>query len=173
MSIKLIVIVFYCVTEIELISEIEKEAERKVGWLLKLIFAGTATFLGYQIFPYMGKKLSLSCLLFSLTMKRFWFSNLSWCYLELNLFLQGITCCSNLCRSCESRIHCSRGWERLDWLAFQLMVLLPTSSHFILLNWLLLLKLFWLLNLSHTFIRHWNFSWGQRYDACSFCRRSC
>ncbi|XP_022150134.1 uncharacterized protein LOC111018388 [Momordica charantia] len=38
-------------------SEIEKEAERKVGWLLKLIFAGTATFLGYQIFPYMGDDL--------------------------------------------------------------------------------------------------------------------
>ncbi|XP_050946669.1 uncharacterized protein LOC103496719 isoform X1 [Cucumis melo] len=37
--------------------EIEKEAERKVGWLLKLIFAGTATFLGYQIFPYMGDNL--------------------------------------------------------------------------------------------------------------------
>lgn len=59
MSIMLIVIVFYCVTEIELISEIEKEAERKVGWLLKLIFAGTATFLGYQIFPYMGQKFCL------------------------------------------------------------------------------------------------------------------
>ncbi|XP_044507775.1 uncharacterized protein LOC123227156 [Mangifera indica] len=36
---------------------IEQEAERKVGWLLKLIFAGTATFVGYQIFPYMGDNL--------------------------------------------------------------------------------------------------------------------
>lgn len=34
---------------------IEQEAEKKVGWLLKLIFAGTATVIGYQIFPYMGK----------------------------------------------------------------------------------------------------------------------
>ena len=32
----------------------EEEAERKVGWLLKLIFAGTATAVGYQLFPYMG-----------------------------------------------------------------------------------------------------------------------
>ncbi|CAN4084211.1 unnamed protein product [Withania somnifera] len=29
-------------------QSIEKEAERKVGWLLKLIFAGTATVIGYQ-----------------------------------------------------------------------------------------------------------------------------
>lgn len=33
---------------------IEEEAERKIGWLLKLIFAGTASFFAYQIFPYMG-----------------------------------------------------------------------------------------------------------------------
>ncbi|GAB2288195.1 hypothetical protein Dimus_022536 [Dionaea muscipula] len=33
---------------------IEEEAERKIGWLLKLIFAGTATAVGYQFFPYMG-----------------------------------------------------------------------------------------------------------------------
>ena len=33
---------------------LEEEAERKVGWLLKFIFAGTATAVGYQLFPYMG-----------------------------------------------------------------------------------------------------------------------
>ncbi|KAJ4720165.1 ARM repeat superfamily protein [Melia azedarach] len=36
---------------------IEEEAERKIGWLLKLFFAGTATFIGYQFFPYMGDNL--------------------------------------------------------------------------------------------------------------------
>lgn len=36
---------------------IEKDAERKVGWLLKLIFAGTATAVGYQLLPYMGDNL--------------------------------------------------------------------------------------------------------------------
>ncbi|XP_073304835.1 uncharacterized protein [Primulina huaijiensis] len=36
---------------------IEEDAERKVGWLLKLIFAGTATAVGYQLFPYMGDNL--------------------------------------------------------------------------------------------------------------------
>ncbi|KAM7504521.1 hypothetical protein LguiB_003425 [Lonicera macranthoides] len=35
----------------------EEEAERKIGWLLKLIFAGTATFVGYQFFPYLGDNL--------------------------------------------------------------------------------------------------------------------
>ncbi|CAK7325954.1 unnamed protein product [Dovyalis caffra] len=33
---------------------VEEDAERKIGWLLKLIFVGTATFVGYQFFPYMG-----------------------------------------------------------------------------------------------------------------------
>ncbi|GMH15428.1 hypothetical protein Nepgr_017269 [Nepenthes gracilis] len=33
---------------------VEEEAERKIGWLLKLIFAGTAVAVGYQFFPYMG-----------------------------------------------------------------------------------------------------------------------
>ncbi|KMT18865.1 hypothetical protein BVRB_2g029690 [Beta vulgaris subsp. vulgaris] len=33
---------------------LEEQAERKIGWLLKLIFAGTATAVGYQLFPYMG-----------------------------------------------------------------------------------------------------------------------
>lgn len=33
---------------------IEEDAERKVGWVLKLLFAGTATAVGYHIFPYMG-----------------------------------------------------------------------------------------------------------------------
>ncbi|XP_052186508.1 uncharacterized protein LOC127797553 isoform X2 [Diospyros lotus] len=36
---------------------IEEEAERKIGWFLKLIFAGTATIVGYQFFPYMGDNL--------------------------------------------------------------------------------------------------------------------
>ncbi|KAI4318984.1 hypothetical protein MLD38_032636 [Melastoma candidum] len=36
---------------------LEEEAERKVGWLLKLLFAGTAAAVGYQFFPYMGDNL--------------------------------------------------------------------------------------------------------------------
>ncbi|XP_058080610.1 uncharacterized protein LOC131228762 isoform X2 [Magnolia sinica] len=35
----------------------EEEAERKIGWLLKLFFAGTATYFAYQFFPYMGDNL--------------------------------------------------------------------------------------------------------------------
>ncbi|KAL8257414.1 hypothetical protein R6Q59_029455 [Mikania micrantha] len=35
----------------------EEEAERKIGWLFKLIFAGTATIVGYNIFPYLGDNL--------------------------------------------------------------------------------------------------------------------
>ncbi|MBA0842209.1 hypothetical protein Goarm_002051 [Gossypium armourianum] len=35
-------------------ASLEQEAERKIGWLLKLFFAGTATFVAYQFFPYMG-----------------------------------------------------------------------------------------------------------------------
>ncbi|XP_077246204.1 ARM repeat superfamily protein isoform X2 [Tasmannia lanceolata] len=35
---------------------IEEEAERKVGWLLKLIFAGTASYVAYQFFPYMDER---------------------------------------------------------------------------------------------------------------------
>ncbi|KAK9063325.1 hypothetical protein SSX86_017195 [Deinandra increscens subsp. villosa] len=35
----------------------EEEAERKIGWLFKLIFAGTATVVGYSIFPYLGDNL--------------------------------------------------------------------------------------------------------------------
>ncbi|KAK2636912.1 hypothetical protein Ddye_031704 [Dipteronia dyeriana] len=37
--------------------ELEQEAERKIGWLLKLFFAGTAAAVGYQFFPYMGDNL--------------------------------------------------------------------------------------------------------------------
>lgn len=33
---------------------LEEEAERKFGWLLKLMFIGTATYVGFQFFPYMG-----------------------------------------------------------------------------------------------------------------------
>ncbi|XP_021732584.1 uncharacterized protein LOC110699368 [Chenopodium quinoa] len=36
---------------------LEEEAERKIGWVLKLIFAGTATAVGYHLFPYMGDNL--------------------------------------------------------------------------------------------------------------------
>ncbi|XP_061375122.1 uncharacterized protein LOC133317279 [Gastrolobium bilobum] len=36
---------------------IEDEAERKVGWLLKTLFFGTAIVAGYQFFPYMGENL--------------------------------------------------------------------------------------------------------------------
>lgn len=35
----------------------EEEVERKIGWLFKLLFAGTATIVGYQIFPYLGDNL--------------------------------------------------------------------------------------------------------------------
>nr|XP_043612091.1 uncharacterized protein LOC122583781 [Erigeron canadensis] len=35
----------------------EEDAERKIGWLFKLIFAGTATIVGYNIFPYLGDNL--------------------------------------------------------------------------------------------------------------------
>ncbi|XP_027110667.2 uncharacterized protein LOC113761910 [Coffea eugenioides] len=38
---------------------IEEEAERKIGWFLKLIFAGTATVVAYQFLPYMGDNLML------------------------------------------------------------------------------------------------------------------
>ncbi|KAB2034353.1 hypothetical protein ERO13_D04G071200v2 [Gossypium hirsutum] len=38
-------------------ASLEQEAERKIGWLLKLFFAGTATFVAYQFFPYMGDNL--------------------------------------------------------------------------------------------------------------------
>ncbi|GMN41196.1 hypothetical protein TIFTF001_010421 [Ficus carica] len=36
---------------------LEQDAERKIGWLLKLFFAGTATVIGYQFFPYLGDNL--------------------------------------------------------------------------------------------------------------------
>ncbi|XP_008796772.3 uncharacterized protein LOC103712127 isoform X1 [Phoenix dactylifera] len=36
---------------------LEEDAERKVGWLLKLIFMGTASVVAYQFFPYMGDNL--------------------------------------------------------------------------------------------------------------------
>ncbi|GFP84411.1 hypothetical protein PHJA_000584900 [Phtheirospermum japonicum] len=36
---------------------IEQEAERKIGWLLKTIFFGTAGAVGYNLFPYMGENL--------------------------------------------------------------------------------------------------------------------
>ncbi|XP_011069690.1 uncharacterized protein LOC105155506 isoform X3 [Sesamum indicum] len=38
-------------------KSIEEEAERKIGWLLKLIFAGTATVIAYNLLPYMGENL--------------------------------------------------------------------------------------------------------------------
>ncbi|KAK1284510.1 hypothetical protein QJS10_CPB21g01523 [Acorus calamus] len=36
---------------------IEEEGERKLGWLLKLLFLGTASVGAYQFFPYMGENL--------------------------------------------------------------------------------------------------------------------
>ncbi|XP_054796396.1 uncharacterized protein LOC129301820 [Prosopis cineraria] len=36
---------------------VEEEAERKIGWLLKLLFAGTASVVAYQFFPFMGDNL--------------------------------------------------------------------------------------------------------------------
>ncbi|XP_047328683.1 uncharacterized protein LOC124932122 [Impatiens glandulifera] len=35
----------------------EEEADRKIGWFLKLLFVGTATAVGYEFFPYMGDNL--------------------------------------------------------------------------------------------------------------------
>ncbi|KAF7133439.1 hypothetical protein RHSIM_Rhsim09G0182800 [Rhododendron simsii] len=36
---------------------LEEEADRKIGWFLKLIFVGTATAVAYNFFPYMGDTL--------------------------------------------------------------------------------------------------------------------
>ncbi|KAK6932941.1 Ribosome biogenesis protein Nop53/GLTSCR2 [Dillenia turbinata] len=36
---------------------LEEDAERKIGLMLKLLFAGTATIVAYQFFPYMGDNL--------------------------------------------------------------------------------------------------------------------
>ncbi|XP_057783128.1 uncharacterized protein LOC131000993 [Salvia miltiorrhiza] len=36
-------------------KSLEEDVERKMGWLLKLFFAGTATIIGYHLFPYMGE----------------------------------------------------------------------------------------------------------------------
>ncbi|KAL8172334.1 hypothetical protein V2J09_024138 [Rumex salicifolius] len=36
---------------------LEEDAERKIGWVLKLFFAGTAGAVAYNIFPYMGDNL--------------------------------------------------------------------------------------------------------------------
>ncbi|CAM8962064.1 unnamed protein product [Rhodiola kirilowii] len=36
---------------------LEEEAQRKIGWFLKLLFAGTATIVAYQFFPYLGDNL--------------------------------------------------------------------------------------------------------------------
>ncbi|KAI3880698.1 hypothetical protein MKX03_008109 [Papaver bracteatum] len=33
---------------------LEAEVERKVGWMLKAFYVASATFVGYQFFPYMG-----------------------------------------------------------------------------------------------------------------------
>ncbi|KAF3794970.1 hypothetical protein EJ110_NYTH04678 [Nymphaea thermarum] len=38
-------------------TSMEEDAERKIGWLLKSIFAGTAVYFGYQFVPYMGDNL--------------------------------------------------------------------------------------------------------------------
>lgn len=36
---------------------LEEEVEKKFGWILKIIFLGTAGLVGYQFFPYMGDNL--------------------------------------------------------------------------------------------------------------------
>ncbi|KAI3958051.1 hypothetical protein MKW98_020693 [Papaver atlanticum] len=36
---------------------LEAEVERKVGWMLKAFYVASATFVGYQFFPYMGDNL--------------------------------------------------------------------------------------------------------------------
>ncbi|KAI3927117.1 hypothetical protein MKX01_029885 [Papaver californicum] len=36
---------------------LEEEVERKVGWMLKAFYVASATFVGYQFFPYMGDNL--------------------------------------------------------------------------------------------------------------------
>ncbi|KAL5217387.1 hypothetical protein ABZP36_018071 [Zizania latifolia] len=36
---------------------LEEEAEKKFGWILKILFVGTAGLVGYQFFPYMGDNL--------------------------------------------------------------------------------------------------------------------
>ncbi|KAJ0966393.1 hypothetical protein J5N97_027531 [Dioscorea zingiberensis] len=38
-------------------AALEEEAEKKFGWLLKLIFVVTASFVAFQFFPYMGDNL--------------------------------------------------------------------------------------------------------------------
>ena len=51
---------------------LEQEAERKIGWLLKMIFAGTATFVAYQFFPYMGIVFFLKQMLCCSKLLLFW-----------------------------------------------------------------------------------------------------
>ncbi|KFK34874.1 hypothetical protein AALP_AA5G204600 [Arabis alpina] len=48
---------FFTLNKKEELLTMEEDAERKIGWLLKLFFAGTATYVGYQFFPYMGDTL--------------------------------------------------------------------------------------------------------------------
>ena len=36
-------------------TALEEEAEKKMGWLLKLIFIATGSLVAFQFFPYMGK----------------------------------------------------------------------------------------------------------------------
>ncbi|CAD5325972.1 unnamed protein product [Arabidopsis thaliana] len=49
--------VFFSIKSIIYDLTLEEEAERKIGWCLKIFFAGTATYIGYQFFPYLGDNL--------------------------------------------------------------------------------------------------------------------
>lgn len=84
---------------------LEEEADRKIGWFLKLIFVGTATAVAYNFFPYMGMPpgfMSLVSLLTSLDNS------------SVKLTVQEILCYNNLSHFCMSRIPCLKEWEHLD-----------------------------------------------------------
>ncbi|KAF8397159.1 hypothetical protein HHK36_016066 [Tetracentron sinense] len=73
---------------------IEEEAERKVGCLLKLIFAGTASVIAYQFFSLHGYAARFHEIIY----------------------------CNSPCHSCKSMIPGLKEWEHLDYLILQLMI---------------------------------------------------
>ncbi|KAJ3674755.1 hypothetical protein LUZ60_005371 [Juncus effusus] len=48
---------FSSINESDEIAALEEEADKKIGWLLKIIFVLTAGYVGYEFFPYMGETL--------------------------------------------------------------------------------------------------------------------
>lgn len=52
---------------------LEEEAERKIGWMLKLLFAGTATIVAYQFFPYLGMCVELRIVFYCISCASFYF----------------------------------------------------------------------------------------------------